>query len=45
MNRKVLILANVGNRDVRYAGDSTEVRSRIVGNAARSTGDLLLEHY
>ncbi len=45
MSRKVLILANVGNRDVRYAGDSTEVLSRIEPDAARSTGDLLLEHY
>lgn len=45
MSRKVLILANVGNRDVRYAGDSTEFRSKIEQDAARSTGDMLLEHY
>lgn len=45
MSRKVLILANVGNRDVRYAGDSAEVLSRIDPDAARSTGDVLLEHY
>lgn len=45
MNRKVLILANVGNRDVRYAGDSPEILSKIEPDAARSTGDVLLGHY
>lgn len=45
MSRKVLILANVGNQDVSYAGDSTEVQSRIERDAARRTGDVLLEHY
>jgi hypothetical protein len=45
LSRKVLILANVGNRDVRYAGDSAEVFSKIERDAARSTGDVLLDHY
>lgn len=45
MSRKVLILANVGNRDVKYAGDSPEVLSRIEPDAARSTGGVLLDHY
>ncbi len=45
MSRKVLILANVGNSNVQYAGDSAEVLPRIERDAARSTGDVLLDHY
>jgi hypothetical protein len=45
MTRKVLILANVGNRDVKYDGDLTEVLSNMKQDAARSTGDVLLGHY
>lgn len=45
MTRKVLILANVGNRDVRYAGDSADILSKIDKDASRSTGEVLLKRY
>jgi len=45
MSRKVLILANVGNRDVKYDGDSTEILSKLDEDAARNTGEVLLEYY